>query len=271
MKNHRTISAAWVSEEARDKWSGIFHDLGRAFISSTLSGVHHGRWEKRDMKLYGNSWLLFLSMAKSYNVSYVSRIAHDQSSASRICREVQITCMPLHGQHTPEAESSPSMQPTIWDVAVGSPGSLQKAPGLIEHHSTPVTIHLWQDFGLSLFAHAPSSLSCINCAILVKDHFEWMRSIKLEKEAEIAEEILSWPVEWSSLNGIEELRTPIVKLMSTNWLHPYHEKRIVQVHGTKYPQEGAFGLQFPYRKKHFRAVSDSASFKKGILHNTSNL
>jgi hypothetical protein len=59
--------------------------------------------------------------------------------------------------------------------------------------------------------------------------------------------VLSWPVEWSALHGIAEVRSPIVKVcMATD---STVGKYVVQWFGDDYPDEGASGLAFPYRLK----------------------
>jgi hypothetical protein len=55
---------------------------------------------------------------------------------------------------------------------------------------------------------------------------------------------MQWPVEWSALHGIAEIKTPIVKLSTRTDATP--EKLILRYHGERYPQEGAHGVRFPY-------------------------
>jgi 2-polyprenyl-3-methyl-5-hydroxy-6-metoxy-1,4-benzoquinol methylase len=78
------------------------------------------------------------------------------------------------------------------------------------------------------------------------------------------EEILSWPVEWSALHGIAEIKTPILKVSTRSDIA--HGKRVVRWHGSAYPAEGARGLSFPYVKPRSLAVTASASFRRGMAH-----
>lgn len=84
------------------------------------------------------------------------------------------------------------------------------------------------------------------------------------EEAEWRETIYSWPVEWNAVNGIAELRTPVVKLAYDT--DAFTEKRCVRYMGTSYPDEGPFGRNFPYKRRRFLRVSDSKSFKAGLAH-----
>ncbi|MES2275312.1 MAG: hypothetical protein V4592_04770 [Bacteroidota bacterium] len=264
--NNREISLMWVSLAARDAWHNTFADLRKVMIVTTLSGVHSGQWQSRSLNLYGNSWMVFLSMVKNYNVSYTSQVVHHRSAPARMCHSVYITHNDFAAVNGPTA-SRPAAEITFWDIAQGSSVSLFKTETLIEYVQTPMSLLLWEDIGLSLFADIPSGLSCNECCNIVESHLNWMDACGYGSDAETLREILSWPVEWSSFHGIEELRTPLFKLQATNWAKIYHPKHTVQIMGDGYPAEGAVGLNFPYQQKAFKSVSSSASFKNGVLHN----
>jgi hypothetical protein len=54
-------------------------------------------------------------------------------------------------------------------------------------------------------------------------------------------------VEWSSLHGISETKTPILKMSSNT--DAIDTKVVVRLSGTVYPDEGATGMGFPYRTR----------------------
>ncbi len=61
----------------------------------------------------------------------------------------------------------------------------------------------------------------------------------------MAREMLSWPMEWTALHGMAEIKTPILTICArTDWTP---SKAVVAKQGTSYPEEGAQGLRFPYR------------------------
>jgi hypothetical protein len=61
------------------------------------------------------------------------------------------------------------------------------------------------------------------------------------------QDILSWPYEWSSLHGIAEIRTPVVKVaVPTDATACTYTVRLP---GTSYPREAADGNRFPYRRE----------------------
>jgi hypothetical protein len=77
-------------------------------------------------------------------------------------------------------------------------------------------------------------------------------------------EILTWPVEWSALHGIAEIKTPVLKV-STN-TDATALKYVVQRKGASYPVEGAHGLKFPYQTPQRLPLTDSRGFKQGLIN-----
>lgn len=67
-----------------------------------------------------------------------------------------------------------------------------------------------------------------------------------------ANEMLSWPVEYSALHGIAIVTFPVLKVV-TNTDYTAGTRRI-QRQGTRYPDEAATGLQFPFQKPHVQTM-----------------
>jgi len=103
---------------------------------------------------------------------------------------------------------------------------------------------LWRWHGLRTVSHLPCSFNCAesvaqgNAAlkVMAKHH---------PQEAEWLQEILSWPVEWSALHGIAEIRTPVTRTTAST--DATAQKLVVKYMGTGYPEEGAQGLTFPFK------------------------
>jgi hypothetical protein len=68
-----------------------------------------------------------------------------------------------------------------------------------------------------------------------------------------AEEMLSWPAEYSALHGIAIVTFPVVKVVTNTDYTAV--KRLIQRQGTRYPAEAATGLQFPFQKPHVQTVT----------------
>lgn len=81
--------------------------------------------------------------------------------------------------------------------------------------------------------------------------------------AELLDEILQWPWEWSALHGIAEIKCPVLKISTRT--NVYAEKRVVRWTGDgRYPAEGARGLHFPYRTNVAQTTRSMASRVRAI-------
>jgi hypothetical protein len=103
---------------------------------------------------------------------------------------------------------------------------------------------LWRWVGVRAVPHLPCSFDCKNTITFAKAFWECANASQ-SQEYEWLNEILSWPVEWSALHGIAEIKTPILKIIARSDANPY--KYTVKKIGQDYPPEGANGLVFPYR------------------------
>jgi len=113
------------------------------------------------------------------------------------------------------------------------------------HNNGGVVNLLWRWHGVRSVSHLPCSFRCLASRQMQDDAFTVMRQ-KFPNEQQWLEEILSWPVEWTALHGIAEIRTPIHRTSVAT--DATAEKLTVNYHGNGYPAEGAQGLKFPHRK-----------------------
>ena len=117
--------------------------------------------------------------------------------------------------------------------------------------------------GARLVSHMPCSFNCSNSLEIANANFNLMKELGYVEEAKWLEEIFNWPVRWSSLHGIAEIRCPVFKLShKTDYLA---EEFIVDKQGELYPEEGASGVVFPWkRKKKTRSVLENKSFNESL-------
>ncbi len=106
---------------------------------------------------------------------------------------------------------------------------------------------LWRWMGIRAVSHLPCSFTCSATAELGKKMMRIGRDAGYEQEMDWLSEILSWPVEWSALHGIAEIKTPVVKIATLTDATP--SKYVVRRQGSSYPSDGAKGLSFPYTLK----------------------
>ena len=104
---------------------------------------------------------------------------------------------------------------------------------------------LWRWLGVRAVPHLPCRFDCAESISLGKRLLEIAESAGFAEEAGWICEILAWPVEWSSLHGIAEVKSPLMKISTST--DATSGKWVVQWVGTKYPEGGATGLRFPYQ------------------------
>jgi hypothetical protein len=110
--------------------------------------------------------------------------------------------------------------------------------------SAPETNLLLRWLGVRLVPHLVCRFDCQASLRSGRAFASLGTDLGFADEMEWAAQMLSWPVEWSALHGIAEVRTPIVKIMTPTDVTD--RKQIVRVKGASYPREGARGVTFPY-------------------------
>ncbi|HYW72194.1 MAG TPA: hypothetical protein VE961_14255, partial [Pyrinomonadaceae bacterium] len=114
------------------------------------------------------------------------------------------------------------------------------------------------------FAHEPCSMDCQASRAMAEAWVKTGRANGFREAMDDLETLLSWPMEWSRLHGIAELKLPILKLVANT--DATAQAYRVQILSDNYPDEGVSGLNFPFARPHAAKVSDSKSFKDGLAH-----
>ncbi len=123
--------------------------------------------------------------------------------------------------------------------------------------------------GIRAVPHLPCAFDCASTVEQAGRYLDLGRQLGFGTEMTWLEEMLSWPVEWSALHGIAEIKTPVARIASCT--DATAKKYVVQRSGTNYPDEGAQGLVFPYQQPKQRHITDSEGFKRGFEHPLSSL
>lgn len=149
---------------------------------------------------------------------------------------------------------------TTWPMALASAG--EPAGTTIEVAADrPATNVLWRWVGVRAVPHLPCGFACAATVRFAEALRKISESLGFLDELGWQDEILSWPVEWSALHGIAEVKNPILKISTQT--DATAGKHVVRWLGTRYPKEGAKGLGFPYR--HDRPViTTSSAFRRGL-------
>lgn len=136
---------------------------------------------------------------------------------------------------------------TTWAMAIATatPHAEVKTIELIGDSHANI---LWRWMGIRAVTHLPCRFDCQPTVELGKKLIEVGREAGYDTEMNWLLEILNWPVEWSALHGIAEIKTPILKVSTRTDATP--TKYAVRYKGKAFPLEGSQGLNFPYCKPH---------------------
>lgn len=128
----------------------------------------------------------------------------------------------------------------------------------------PLANILWRWLGVRAVPHLPCRFDCSPSITFGKRLLEVGDKAGYAEEVEWIGEILAWPVEWSALHGIAEVKSPLMKISTRT--DATAGKWIVQWVGTRYPEEGAVGLQFPYQPPKKPMLTRSRAYERGLSH-----
>lgn len=122
---------------------------------------------------------------------------------------------------------------------------------------------LWGSLGIAPIPYFPAFADCQHSLEIASA----IQSLANETDHKLAcswTEILSWPIEWSAMHGIAEVKTPIFKRVYNT--DPTAKKYVLQLESEIYPINGLNGLLFPYRKPKKLYYTDSKHAQAGTQH-----
>lgn len=157
------------------------------------------------------------------------------------------------------------LKDTTWSMALATPGSDPDEAEIshqVEVGGPPEANILWRWMNLRLAPHLPCSFACSPTVSFGRQLLEVGRCAGYQDEMEWLLEVLSWPVEWSALHGIAEIKTPLLKVSTQTDATP--TRYVVRRRGESYPIEGAQGLVFPYQQPERLQFSGSVGYQRGL-------
>ena len=132
----------------------------------------------------------------------------------------------------------------VWAMAQSSQFARRNTDS-ITISGPPLLNLLLRSIGVRAVPHFPCSIDCPDSVAFANRWMSLARSLGFADEAAQIEEMLAWPVEWSALHGIAEIRTPIVKI--TTQTDATASKLTLRWIAESYPPDGARGLAFPFK------------------------
>jgi hypothetical protein len=154
-----------------------------------------------------------------------------------------------------------AMVDTTWPMAMATAGATNGERELTVAGPPEGNI-LWRWMGARAVPHLPCRFDCEATVGLGRRLMEIGREGGHTKAMNWLLEVLRWPVEWSALHGIAEVKTPVLKVSTRT--DATAVKYVVRREGDAYPTEGARGLMFPYRVPGRRRVTESRAFRRGL-------
>lgn len=134
----------------------------------------------------------------------------------------------------------------------------------VDLDAAPLTNIFWRYLGIRNVPHLPCKLDCPETKTMGESFLEAGARAGFPEEMAWLKEVLSWPVEWSALHGIAEIKTPILKLLTR--MDATAAKLTVRWHSAAYPAEGGKGVRFPYIVVTPGLVTLSNAYQRGIEH-----
>ncbi|QRY55975.1 hypothetical protein [Sphingobacterium siyangense] len=121
----------------------------------------------------------------------------------------------------------------------------------------------WRNCGISSVPYNPALLDC-GYGLQVASAIQSVAKKNLQELHNAWYELLSWPVEWSALHGIAEVKTPIFKMVYNT--DTTAGKYTLQLQSDTYPENGLRGLLFPYKKPKKLYYTESKHAAAGVQH-----
>ena len=98
--------------------------------------------------------------------------------------------------------------------------------------------------GIRMVSHLPCKFDCVPSGQIGEQMLKLFRT-HFREESSWLEEMIDWPIRWSSLHGVAIITTPVMKIVTSS--DPLCEMVNVDRDGAMYPAEGASGVDFPFK------------------------
>jgi len=154
-----------------------------------------------------------------------------------------------------------------WWVAYKSDHEANTLSHIGIHAESEINV-LWAPLGFTPVPHIPCNFGCAASRQVGQRITDLGRARGYEAEISWMRQILSWPVSWSALHGIAEIKTPILKMVTR--ADATAAKYTVDWRGTPAPDSATPGLSFPHMPPRRLKVSDSRSFQRGLANTDSD-
>lgn len=279
------LREAWVSDAAAQAWSGRLRELSLALLDAAIIALaDHGGVSRRRIP----GWQVFRARAAARRAGLGHRIetvhCGDDDRPGllyydvTIGPELELVALDELTKIDPSAVADRIGLPAccaaaaamperlvwnepLWPAALATPDA-QISADVVSLAGPPELNPLLWRLGLRVNAHLPCQLACTASRQQARAIID--AGLAGPQAAAIRQllEVLSWPCEWSVLHGIAELKTPVARYATV--ADATAGRHAVRWLGTGYPDEGATGLNFPYRSARCTPLTRSRSFQRAL-------
>ncbi|OEK00135.1 hypothetical protein BFP97_00770 [Roseivirga sp. 4D4] len=262
MQGLRPLGQINIDPERLEEWKSNLYAKGlQAKLIACNEVVNNGRkWDVGQ---------LIFSKSKTTVEQYITAYKNSNSHVMGSLLGYPSCCT----KHFTASVRSKSESDPTWTVAGNtedfkmSKASQFEAIISTEEH-LPTCNFVYHKLKLVPFFHIPCSFKCSETSRLASQSLRIGRQIGYSTEMDWLDEILRWPVEWTSLHGISEVKTPVFKLIFNG--PAYANKLGLRLMGNEYPIFSEQGIKFPYKQPVKRKVTESTNFKRGLENQISN-
>jgi hypothetical protein len=147
---------------------------------------------------------------------------------------------------------------TTWPAAVATVTETRRLSNcIVETKCQPELNLLGRWLGVRAIPHLPCAFDCAASLTLARKLLELGREGGFSEEIDWLRQILRWPAEWSAVHGIAEIKLPIARISAAT--EATSMRYVVRRLGDLYPDEGADGVSFPFRRPKTNIVQDHIS------------
>lgn len=144
-----------------------------------------------------------------------------------------------------ETVRDPEQREMLWTIAARSCSQANEHQTLVVEGPWELNI-FWGHLGVRAVPHLPCRMQCAESLELGSQFASVGNIAGYADEMAWTREILQWPLEWSVLHGIAEMKTPILKLCANSVATPM--RFTIRRLGSSYPEDGAQGVDFPFQQ-----------------------
>ncbi len=158
-----------------------------------------------------------------------------ESGALAELRGIPACCRRAHEGQRRAGRTDP-----VWQaVSGGRPGSLA------DLECPPMLNPLLRQLGINLLGYVPCSFTCEECWTLAAAWLALGREGGLTQDMDWLVSMLAWPMEWTALHGVAEVKTGILRVAYAT--HYTSGRVTIRYPGRALPPDAARGLSFAYR------------------------